>query len=35
MWQIAIVLIISLPIVILTGHYLFRVTMQQKHGLIQ
>lgn len=30
MWQIAIVLIIYLPIVILTGHYLFRVTMQQK-----
>ncbi|UPW81953.1 potassium-transporting ATPase subunit KdpA [Lysinibacillus sp. Ag94] len=33
MWQIAIVLIISLPIVILTGHYLFRVTMQQKTWL--
>ncbi|MGE7687787.1 potassium-transporting ATPase subunit KdpA [Lysinibacillus sp. NPDC097214] len=33
MWQIAIVLIIYLPIVILTGHYLFRVTMQQKTWL--
>ncbi|MEB2279318.1 potassium-transporting ATPase subunit KdpA [Lysinibacillus xylanilyticus] len=33
MWQIAIVLIISLPIVILAGHYLFRVTMQQKTWL--
>ena len=33
MWQNAIVLIIYLPIVILTGHYLFRVTMQQKTWL--
>jgi len=30
MWQIAIVLIIYLPLVILAGHYLYRVTMQQK-----
>jgi len=33
MWQIAIVLIIYLPLVILTGHYLFRVTMHQKTWL--
>ncbi|MGE6513192.1 MULTISPECIES: potassium-transporting ATPase subunit KdpA [Lysinibacillus] len=33
MWQIAIVLIIYLPLVILAGHYLFRVTMQQKTWL--
>ncbi|HBT72834.1 MAG TPA: potassium-transporting ATPase subunit KdpA [Lysinibacillus sp.] len=33
MWQIAIVLIIYLPLVILTGHYLYRVTLQQKTWL--
>ncbi|EON71746.1 potassium-transporting ATPase subunit KdpA [Lysinibacillus sphaericus] len=33
MWQIAIVLIIYLPLVILAGHYLFRVTMQKKTWL--
>ncbi|MGC8230617.1 potassium-transporting ATPase subunit KdpA [Pseudobacillus badius] len=30
MWQIAIILAIYLPLVILAGHYLFRVTMHQK-----
>lgn len=30
MWQIAIVCIIYLPLVILTGHYLFRVTMHKR-----
>ncbi|AVK84347.1 potassium-transporting ATPase subunit KdpA [Lysinibacillus sp. B2A1] len=29
MWQIAIVLIIYVPLVIVTGHYLYRVAMQQ------
>lgn len=33
MWQIAIVLMIYLPLVILTGHYLYRVTLQQKTWL--
>ncbi len=33
MWQIAIVLSIYVPLVILAGHYLFRVTMQQKTWL--
>lgn len=33
MWQIAIVLIIYLPLVILTGHYLYRVTLHQKTWL--
>ncbi|AMO32912.1 potassium-transporting ATPase subunit KdpA [Lysinibacillus sphaericus] len=33
MWQIAIVFIIYLPLVILTGHYLYRVTLQQKTWL--
>ncbi|CAM5356353.1 Potassium-transporting ATPase potassium-binding subunit OS=Lysinibacillus sphaericus OX=1421 GN=kdpA PE=3 SV=1 [Lysinibacillus sphaericus] len=33
MWQIAIVCIIYLPLVILTGHYLFRVTMHKKTWL--
>ncbi|MFJ7839676.1 potassium-transporting ATPase subunit KdpA [Lysinibacillus sphaericus] len=33
MWQIAIVCIIYLPLVILTGHYLFRVTMNKKTWL--
>lgn len=30
MWQIAIVLVIYLPLVILIGHYLYRVAMHQK-----
>ncbi|TQR16339.1 potassium-transporting ATPase subunit KdpA [Psychrobacillus vulpis] len=30
MWQIAIVLVIYIPLVILAGHYLYHVTMQQK-----
>lgn len=29
MWQIAIILIMYVPLVIVTGHYLFRVAMQQ------
>ncbi|KAA0966042.1 potassium-transporting ATPase subunit KdpA [Sporosarcina sp. ANT_H38] len=33
MWQIALVLAISLPLVIATGHYLYHVTMQQKTWL--
>lgn len=33
MWQIAIVLIIFLPLVILVGHYLYHVTMHQKTWL--
>ncbi|KEK12208.1 potassium-transporting ATPase subunit KdpA [Lysinibacillus fusiformis] len=33
MWQIAIVLMIYLPLVILTGHYLYRITLQQKTWL--
>ncbi|MFJ5765884.1 potassium-transporting ATPase subunit KdpA [Lysinibacillus sp. NPDC093210] len=33
MWQIAIVCIIYLPLVILTGHYLFHVTMHRKTWL--
>lgn len=33
MWQIAIVLVIYLPLVILAGHYLYHVTMQQKTWL--
>ncbi|QDP99307.1 potassium-transporting ATPase subunit KdpA [Lysinibacillus fusiformis] len=33
MWQIAIVLSIYIPLVILAGHYLFRVTMKQKTWL--
>ena len=33
MWQIAIVLIIYLPLVILAGHYLYHVTMHQKTWL--
>ncbi|ODV57065.1 potassium-transporting ATPase subunit KdpA [Lysinibacillus fusiformis] len=33
MWQIAIVFIIYLPLVILMGHYLYRVTLQQKTWL--
>ncbi|MFJ7405297.1 MULTISPECIES: potassium-transporting ATPase subunit KdpA [unclassified Lysinibacillus] len=33
MWQIAIVCIIYLPLVILTGHYLFHVTMHKKTWL--
>lgn len=33
MWQIAIVLMIYLPLVIITGHYLYRVTLQQKTWL--
>ncbi|WP_409370025.1 potassium-transporting ATPase subunit KdpA [Lysinibacillus sp. 38-6] len=33
MWQIAIVCIIYLPLVILTGHYLFRVTMHKRTWL--
>ncbi len=33
MWQIAIVLMIYLPLVILTGHYLYRVILQQKTWL--
>ncbi|MEK4762332.1 potassium-transporting ATPase subunit KdpA [Viridibacillus sp. FSL E2-0187] len=30
MWQIALVLVIYLPLVIVAGHYLYQVTMQQK-----
>ncbi|WP_342601210.1 potassium-transporting ATPase subunit KdpA [Psychrobacillus sp. FSL H8-0483] len=33
MWQIAIVLVIYLPLVILAGHYLYQVTMQKKTWL--
>lgn len=33
MWQIAIVLVIYVPLVILAGHYLYHVTMQQKTWL--
>lgn len=33
MWQIALVLLIYLPIVILIGHYLYRVTMHEKTWL--
>ena len=33
MWQIALVLAISLPLVIATGHYLYHVTMQQRTWL--
>ncbi len=33
MWQIAIILFIYVPIVILIGHYLYRVTMQEKTWL--
>lgn len=33
MWQIAIVLIIYLPLVILAGHYMYHVTMQKKTWL--
>ncbi|MFF3101335.1 potassium-transporting ATPase subunit KdpA [Viridibacillus arvi] len=33
MWQIALVLVIYLPLVIVAGHYLYQVTMQQKTWL--
>ncbi|MGE7838443.1 potassium-transporting ATPase subunit KdpA [Viridibacillus arvi] len=33
MWQIALVLVIYLPLVIVAGHYLYHVTMQQKTWL--
>ncbi|KQL27574.1 potassium-transporting ATPase subunit KdpA [Cytobacillus solani] len=33
MWQIAIILVIYVPLVILAGHYLYHVTMQQKTWL--
>ncbi|MEG0448750.1 MAG: potassium-transporting ATPase subunit KdpA [Lysinibacillus sp.] len=33
MWQIAIILVVYLPLVILAGHYLFRVTMKEKTWL--
>lgn len=33
MWQIAIVLLIFIPLVILVGHYLYHVTMQKKTWL--
>ncbi|MEK4094174.1 MULTISPECIES: potassium-transporting ATPase subunit KdpA [unclassified Viridibacillus] len=33
MWQIALVLVIYLPLVIAAGHYLYQVTMQQKTWL--
>ncbi|MFG3613327.1 potassium-transporting ATPase subunit KdpA [Rummeliibacillus stabekisii] len=33
MWQIAIILVIYVPLVIMTGHYLYHVTMSQKTWL--